>query len=402
LNISYKLAAPLLLALAMAACNGGGSPSVPSAGNTSADSGRNIPLWQATHSAVRACPGSRVGGLMQCDALIESSGISHTVPGWGPPDFQKRYNLPSSTKGTGQIVAVVDAFDNPDVASDMAAYRTEYGLPVGNFTKYNQEGKTSGYPKGNQGWGTEIDLDVQMVSATCPNCTIYLIEAKTNSSKNLYIAEREAVKLGAHVVTNSWGGGGGNPSKSSFDTPGVAYMASAGDGGYGTQDPADFPTVISVGGTLLSKGSGSVYSERVWPDSGGGCSVESKPAWQTDPTCTSRTENDVSAVADGVAEYDTYGYSGWITIGGTSVSSPLIAGVFGLAGNASKMKTDGGERFWTLKGKKQSDLNYISEGQVMGCPSQYAGTYLCVAGTGQFGNYSGPAGWGTPNGIGAF
>ncbi len=118
----------------------------------------------------------------------------------------------------------------------------------------------------------EIDLDVQMVSAVCPKCTIYLIEADDNYTNNLYAAEMEAVKLGAHIVSNSWGGGGGSPSGGAFDHPHVTYLASSGDGGFGMQDPADYDNIISVGGTILQK-SGSTYTEQTWPDTGGGCSV---------------------------------------------------------------------------------------------------------------------------------
>jgi len=138
-------------------------------------------------------------------ALIESkSGISPAVAGWAPSDFQNRYNLPSSTKGSGQIVAIVDAYDNHNVASDLMAYRSEFGLGTVNFSKYNQEGQQSNYPSGSVGWGLEIDLDVEMVSATCPLCTIYLIEANSADSSDLEAAEVEAVKLSAHIVSNSW------------------------------------------------------------------------------------------------------------------------------------------------------------------------------------------------------
>jgi subtilase family serine protease len=339
---------------------------------------------------------------MQCDVLIEDKGAVNPAlpPGLGATVLETYYNLPSSSKGSGQIVAIVDAFDNPNVASDLAVYRSEFGLPTANFTKYNQTGQTSNYPAGNKGWGVEIDLDVEMASASCPNCTIYLIEANNSGSKNLYAAEKEAVKLGADIVSNSWGGGGGDASGGAFDTPGVTYLASAGDGGYGMMDPADYDTVVSVGGTTL-RPNGSTYTEAVWVDSGGGCSVVSKPSWQKDPKCSKRTGNDIAAVALNVSEYDTYDYSGWFTVGGTSVSSPLMAGVFGLAGNASKQ--DGGKNFWKLSKKKvKKNLHTDITGSVGGCPSQYTGTYLCTAGTGQFKTYSGPTGWGSPNGIGAF
>jgi subtilase family serine protease len=391
-----KLVAPFAAALAIAACNGGGPTALPNAAQAPSQSQR-IPDWQRDHSAVAACPGDRWHGKMQCDVLVNRlGGMSPDVAGLGPADFQKRYKLPSSTKGAGQIVAIVDAFDNPNVANDLGVYRSNFGLGTANFTKYNQTGQTSNYPQGNTGWGVEIDLDVEMVSASCPKCTIYLIEANSNNTSDLYAAVKEAVTLGAKVVSNSYGGGGGGGSGNAFNTPGIVYLASSGDGGYGMQDPADYQTVVSIGGTTLIK-SGSSYTENIWRDSGGGCSVVSKPSWQHDPGCNKRTGNEVSAVAAGVAVYDTYGNGGWGTVGGTSVSSPLLAGVYGLAGNAASHTT--GKPFWTLKKKKlKKDLHAITTGNNGTC----GGSYLCTAGTNQFGTYSGPGGFGTPNGIGAF
>src|SRR5581483_10520907 len=174
------------------------------------------------------------------------------------------------------------------------------------------------------------------------------------------------------------------------------YLASSGDGGYGMQDPADYPNVVAVGGTVLTL-AGSKYSEVVWRFTGGGCSVVPKPKWQNDPGCSNRTGSDVAAVASGVSEYDTYGEGGWFTVGGTSVSSPLLAGVYALAGNANKQT--GGKNFWTMSKKQRKKfLHAITSGSNGSC----GGSYLCTAGTGQFGTYSGPTGWGTPNGVKAF
>lgn len=400
MNRPLKLVAPLVAALAVAACNGGSS-TMPSAAGSAAAESQSVPQWLASHSAVAACPGDRRHGQMQCDAIVMNAngGMQPNVVGLAPVDFQTAYNLPSSTKGKGQTVFIVDAFDNPDVASDIVTYRTNFNLGKVNFKKYNQSGQQSNYPTGNQNWGFEIDLDVQMASASCPNCNISLIEANTNNTNDLYAAEQEAVKLGAKVISNSWGGGGGSNSGGAFDTKGVVYLASAGDGGYGMQDPADYQTVVSVGGTNLTK-QGSGYVESAWRLTGGGCSVVNKPSWQKDPGCTKRTGNDVAAVSVNVAEYDSYGYGGWREASGTSVSSPLLAGVFALAANESTHQS--GKPFWTLKKKKlKKDLHVISSGG-NGCPTSITGSYLCTAGTGQFGTYSGPTGWGTPNGIGAF
>ena len=98
----------------------------------------------------------------------------------------------------------MDAYDNPNVAKDLAKYRSHFGLPKAKFYKYNQDGQQSNYPKGDAGWGVEIDLDVDMVSASCPNCTIYLVEANSNDTSDTETAETEAVKLGAHITSNSF------------------------------------------------------------------------------------------------------------------------------------------------------------------------------------------------------
>lgn len=152
------------------------------------------------------------------------------------------------------------------------------------------------------------------------------------------------------------------------------------------------------GGTILAK-HGSKYEEIVWPLTGGGCARRTaKPSWQHDPGCKYRTQNDVAAVAWGVAAYDTYdSYTGWITVAGTSIATPLIAATYALAGNASSQHA--GRELWTLTTHQRKQfLHAITEGSNGDC----GGSYLCEAGTGQYNTYSGPAGWGTPNGIGAF
>ena len=203
------------------------------------------------------------------------------------------------------------------------------------------------------------------------------------------------MNLGAHIISNSWNWS--RISKSDFDSPGVVYLASAGDHNYGSQRPAAYANVVSVGGTVLAK-HGSKYEEIVWPFTGGGCDKRiAKPAWQHDPGCTSRTANDVAAVAWDVAVYDSYNSYGWAAGGGTSVASPLVAGIYGLAGNAGSQHA--GKKFWTLSTQQRKKyLHAITEGSDGNC----GGSYLCTAGTGQYFSYSGPAGWGTPNGIGAF
>jgi subtilase family serine protease len=332
----------------------------------------------AHHTATPACSGSRIGRA-QCDVLVENTGAHATYSGWSAADLEKAYNLPI-TDGSGQNIFIVDAYDNPDVVSNFNTYRAGMGLPASTLNKYNQSGQMSNYPSGSPGWGVEIDLDVDMASASCPNCTINLVEANSNSWSDLGAAEQEAVKLGGTIISNSYSGSGG--SESSYDSAGVEYLASAGDDGPTLYDPATFDSVVAVGGTELSTSSGSRgYSETLWPDSGGGCSStgESKPKWQKKnkyaKSCSYRMGNDVSAVAVDAAEYDTYSEGGWITVDGTSISSPFCAGIFGLAGNSTSQ--DGGRTFWKPKSHR-NDLYEVS------------------------GRFTSQGGWGTPNGIGAF
>ncbi len=352
----------------------------------------------ATVSALAACsspvsqpsvPGSlqaknaKVAAPSTTGHLFVRRSVSRNAPaGYGPADLQAAYNLPSSSKGSGQVVAVVDAYDNPNVASDLATYRSTYGLPSANFTKYNQAGQTKNYPQADSAWGTDIDLAVEMISASCPNCTIDLVEANSSSVSDLEQAESEAVALGAHVVTNGFAGTGFDQSY--FDANGVTYLAASGDGGFGSvPEPAAFGSVVAVGGTTLTRGGESRgWKETVWPDAGNGCTTFPKPPWQHDKTCAYRLANDVSAVAaptPGVAEYDSYGAGRWFLVGGTSVATPLLAGVFGLAGNANKQ--NGGRTFW-----QSSHHQYL---------------YRLKSG-GKFVRYSEAGGWGSPDGIGAF
>lgn len=384
-------------AVLLTACGG----SMPSMTEQSGAANRTASEPQSSLPGRRACP-EPSPDESQCGVIINKTGVQPDLAGWAPSNLQAAYNLPSSSKGAGQIVAIVDAYDNPNVASDLAEYRSYFNLPTANFSKFNQEGQQANYPKpcdanpkiSSYGWCIEIDLDVEMVSAACPNCTIYLVEAKDNNS--LGKAENEAVKLGAHIISNSWNWG--PISESDFASPGVVYVAGAGDHNYGRSVPAEYANVVSVGGTYLAKRR-SKYKEIVWFYTGGGCDKRvAKPSWQHDPGCTSRTANDVAAVADGVAAYDTFNsWGGWGTVSGTSVATPLIAGVFALAGNASSQHA--GKRFWTLTAEQRKKyLHTISKGANGRC----GGSYLCTAGTGQYFTYSGPTGWGTPNGIGAF
>ena len=322
--------------------------------------------------------------------------------GYGPSDLQSAYDLPSATAGAGQTIAVVDAFDDPKVEGDLFIYRNMFGLPVCStlnhcFTRVNQKGKPHSYPRPNVDWAIETSVDLDMVSAACPNCNILLVEANTNSWRNLGASVDEAVKLGAHIINNSYGAMGKGADPADYDHAGVILLASGGDHGYyghHDQEPAAFPTVVAVGGTSLARSNGGRgWTETVWGGTGSGCSTFAKPSWQTDSGCKFRTANDVAAVGDpatGVAVYDSYQQSGWMQIGGTSVASPINASAFALAGNASGLNA--AESFY--QPANQQYLNDVTTGANGTCSP----AYLC---TGEVG-YDGPTGWGTPNGTGAY
>jgi len=370
----------------------------------------------------RACAAAPRAGYAACMALIRVNVRQHdaaffgnsapTGDGYGPSSLISAYKLPSKT--AVRNVAVVDAYNDPNAVSDLATYRSAWGLPACNTTTHagcltvtNQKGKISPLPRnsGDTGWATEESLDVDMVSAICPTCRIFLVEAYTPTITNLGTAVDYAVtKLHAFFVSNSYGGSDSS-SDSTYDAyynhPGVAVTASAGDSGYGVEYPAASQYVTSVGGTTLTKDTAVTrgWTESVWGSSSGGegtgsgCSTnETKPAWQTDTGCSGRTVADVSAVADpdtGVAIYDTYDQGGWLEVGGTSVASPVIASVFALAGRPTA-----GTYPSSYPYSHTGDLNDVTTGANGTCSP----AYLC---TGEPG-YDGPTGLGTPNGIRAF
>jgi subtilase family serine protease len=352
-------------------------------------------------NVVRACPPPADPAIAQCLALIRTDAGSHTkFAGYGPSDLRSAYVLPSTTGGIGQTVAVVDAYDDPKAEKDLAKYRAFYGLsPCSTenscFRKVNQLGGRKKYPAASSDWAFEEALDIEMVSALCPNCSIILVEANNPSPENLAKAADEAVKLGANVVSNSYIGYGmrGMIEAPHYDHPGVIMTASSGDQGFGISEPAGFPTVVSVGGTKLVTGHNPRgWKETVWSLSGSGCEGRQvKPSWQLDAGCTGRTMNDVAALADpakGVAVFDSFYGKGWSVGGGTSVGAPLIAAAYALAGNAAT--TNAAESLYA-PGAALWDVTEGSDGQC-------ARAYLCNAGVG----YDGPTGNGTPNGVSAF
>ena len=318
--------------------------------------------------------------------------------GYHPADLQTAYGLASTAAkaGIGQTVAIVDAYGDPNAASNLATYRSTFGLPAcgsGCFTQVNQTGGAN-LPAADSGWSDEISLDLDMVSAVCPNCKILLVEASSTSFSNLLTAENYAT---AHAteVSNSWGSpefSGENTYDSYFEKS-IPITFASGDSGYGVQYPAASPYVTAVGGTTLSRSSDARgFSETAWSGSGSGCSAyEPKPSWQKEAGCTKRAIADVSADANpstGVAVFDTYGASGWLQFGGTSVAAPIIAGVYALAGG--------------FKSALYGSLPYAHTGSMFdvvgGSTGKCSVTALCTAVSG----YDGPTGLGSPDGITAF
>jgi len=410
---NFSLYAFSCVAFVLLPACGGSQPPIAAPGATMqsvASSVHTVPQWQAKHLAHAACP--QVVGKPSCFALISNkngiSPLSGCNPssgcGWTPSQLETAYKLTGSLgKGSGQIVAVIEAGDDPDAATTFATYRSQYGLGTGILVKYNEDGQESNYPPscGDYGWCVETDLDIEMVSAACPKCTVYLMEAKDGSSiSDFEQAEKEAVTLGATILSNSWGCTGSDDCGDSnfsnyFDTPGIAYLAATGDSGYGEIGaPAVLDSVIAVGGTQLAV-SGSKYSESLWDGAGGGCATGiPKPSWQHDPDCSYRTVGDISSEAGcspGVAVYSAL-YGGWFGVCGTSVSSPFSAGVIGLAGNATG--EDGGKNFWAATQKQHKKYFHHPSGGSGGTGCNY------LEGCGRYKKYySGPGGWGSPNGI---
>ncbi|MEE4541856.1 putative Ig domain-containing protein [Streptomyces sp. V4-01] len=332
-----------------------------------------------------------------------ATGVRPAVPsGMGPSDIQSAYRLPSG--GSGVTVAIVDAYDDPRAESDLATYRSQYGLPActtanGCFRKVDQRGGTS-YPQGDAGWSEEITLDLDAVSAACPQCRILLVESDDNNDPNLYAADDQAVRLGAKLVSNSWSSSEDSTQgqdESHWNVPGVLFAFATGDNGYsgGTQYPASSQYTLAVGGTSLKRDSSTRgWSESAWSGAGSGCSqYRTRSTWQAGVStgCSREANSDVSADADpqtGLAIYDTYQAAGWQQYGGTSLATPLITAMYALAGAPGANDDPAAYPY-----AHTDQLNDVTTGTNGSC-----GTAICAARTG----WDGPTGLGTPAGVGAF
>lgn len=350
------------------------------------------------------CSSETREGYARCMSRFRApaSGDARRPDGYLSADLRAAYKIPA--RGAKGTVAIVIAFDVPNAEQDLAVYRRVNGLPPcttanGCFKKVNQRGQQGNYPEPDGGWALEGSMDLDMVSSGCPTCKILLVESDDNYLDNMAEATRQAWRMGATVISHSYGAnefGGMWAWKDAYEHDGTISVASSGDWGFTTaSSPAVFRRVLAVGGTTLKRASNPRgFDEDVWGGAGSACSAYvPKGAVQKDKHCQMRTVADVSAVADpqtGVAIYDTYENPfgippGWIVGGGTSASAPLVAGMIGNRGNGATFST----RMPYLNRSAFYDV-------VGGSNGQCGGDYLCTGVKG----YDAPTGVGTPRGLG--
>ncbi|HET9168195.1 MAG TPA: peptidase S8 [Actinospica sp.] len=363
-----------------------------------------------------------------------SKPLTTAVPaGYGPADFAKAYGLPAGAGGKGTI-AILDEGAFPTLESTLNAYRKTYGLPACTSASgcFKQVGEHGGAPlpagttddekSFDEGVGIETTLDVDMASSACPMCKILEITVNrdmtaTNdvAAEDFGVALDTAAKLGANAASISYQFAPdatldlGQAARDFFH-PGMAITVSSGDGGYeGSPDgwPQNLPTVTSVGGTSLysTPGTARGYTEVAWAGAGSGCAGD-LPAALGQPSAVSafcgghRTDSDISADADpntGAAVYDDYAPEtgqpyDWVVVGGTSESSPFIAGVYARAGHLAEVEGPS-----TLYADPAKDFNDVQIGANYP-PHAGCDNALCVSGPG----WDGPTGLGTPNGLAGF
>jgi hypothetical protein len=357
--------------------------------------------------SLEAAPPAFGSAASPAQSLAPASEPAATVaPEPGTPLYlQQAYDLTalSASAGSGTTVAVVDAYNDPSAAADLAYYRSYYGLPActgasGCLRIVGQDGSLTLPSDTFGGWQTEESLDLDAVSALCPNCRLLLVEANGPTWSDLEQAEASAVTDGATIISNSWSGNGPIstvPAPSFFSYPGVAILAASGDSGWDGGDtnnawPAALGSVTAVGGTTLSTSdTARGFTETAWSGSGSGCSEETKPTYETDSGCAGRSYSDLSADADpqtGLAVYDS-AEGGWSVWGGTSLSTPLTAAYYALVGEGAGQ----GSAAWAYS--NSALLNDPSSGSNDG-GAPCTAPYICIAVAG----YDGPTGIGSISG----
>jgi len=353
-------------------------------------------------------------GKFRCHARIRTStaglGISAyaTPGGYGPAELQSAYGIdPAITVTDRPTIAIVDAYGYTAIESDLATYRAQYGLPPcttanGCLKVVNEDGLAAPLPRDpptSDDWTIETALDIDMVSAACPKCNILVLQS-SDAADGLFKAQNAAARLGATVISNSWGA----PEETStppeimaqteaaLDHPGIAIFVAAGDAGYndanaGPDYPGTSAHVITVGGTrLVRDASPRGWRETAWSKGGSACSWSiPKPAYQTESPCAFKATTDIAAVGDpltGLAVFNARA-GGWIGVGGTSASAPFVAAIFAATGNGAQSSG----AFLAANASKLNDVTIGSNGT---CGTT---TLLCNAAAG----WDGPTGYGTPN-----
>lgn len=386
------------------------------------------PAW--SHRDARVCAHD-AGDSVACQAVVRQLFAGGAAYHARTPGDLDRIAVPAASTsytavgirtaygitGTGdpsRVIAIVDAYDAPDAAAHLAAYRTAMGLPtIANctlsaltaltatsaspcFAKVNQTGGTT-YPAADAGWATEVDLDLQAASAVCPMCSILLLEGTTSSIANLGTAVTTASNT-AHVVaiSNSYGttgdlSGATYPQWDNAAKKGIAVTVSTGDNGYGISFPASSTYALAVGGTTLTvDASGARMAETAWSGAGSGCSTaNAAPSWQVipgSPCGAKKATADVSAVADpgsGLQIYTTYsGTTGWWIFGGTSLSAPIVGTLYAMQGGYNATTLAGAYAWAPTTG-----VYDVTSGSNGACTP----AVLCTAGVG----WDGPTGRGS-------
>jgi hypothetical protein len=383
------------------------SPDSPDSSDEAAPvSGKASPSAAPTRSAAVRSSGVRFAcrqpaptGRRACDAIVQTGGDAARVAQSGgcnrsapycASDLQAAYGLTQAARngGRGAVVGIVEAYGYPDAAGDLAVYRKRMGLAscvpsTGCLKTVNENGHASPLPKANavsnDDWRAQQALDLDMISATCPNCKIVLVQANTDKNADLATAVNAAVGAGAVAVVNSYSGKEENARGAAYEHAGRAITASAGYGA-GAKAPCSYAGVVCVGGTSLVAGATARgWSERGWSGAGGCSSYVARPSWQHVKQCKSRTVVDVSAVADpstGVAVYESAS-GGWQQMGGTGVGAAIVAALFALGPSVARANAP--RWIWSHAGSAA----YHRVGS-----SKAA--------------YDTTTGWGTPNGVGGF
>ncbi len=381
----------------------------PAAGKGQARCAGEILVLRSSGAPVRPHVGAEASlGRVRSGRSRPGAKLAAQPAAAGPPQtatpayLEQAYDLSylSQTGGGADTVAIVDAYDDPTAEADLAVYRSTYGLPActsqsGCFKKVNENGATSPLPAADESWDVEISLDLDAVSAVCPHCHILLVEAASPYDSDLDAAVQTAAAMGANQISASWTFTAGGIPSGSYTFPGIATVAATGDEGYvgpGEDDyPAAFPGVTAAGGTTLTPASSAGargFSEGAWSDAGSGCDVNfEQPSYQPDAGCAGRAYADLSADANPSTGLNVYDNGSWGLVGGTSLSTPLIAAYYAITGVPAATPQ------WAYTDSSQ--LNDVVTGSTGNCAAGIS--YICDAGVG----YDGPTGVGSISGAAA-